>query len=345
MRNLQMQLTALRAWAVVLLCWALGNVALQAQEPVIIIYHPDALHPPVVGPQGVVPPHFSDAVPPQPAAPTEPPPDRPEPCPQPEALKFQDSLTSYTFLPASGDKAFGVQTFASTDRWVDLWGNPAWRIADSEFRCAIDYALHWWEGPDSPDAPPRLYDLYLNLLWHRRWGSVFTTEVGLAPGLSGDFRVTPPDMFRMRGRGVAFLALLEDLQLVGGVTYLDRNKVKALPVAGVLWQPDCNTMLRLVFPYPKAAYRIGSKWEWDYWLYVAGEYGGGAWDFKSDSGASDSVEYDDIRVMAGLECQRFGLAAGLVEVGYVFARRLRYQSFTPEFEPSNTLMLRVGWCY
>jgi hypothetical protein len=130
------------------------------------------------------------------------------------------------------------------------------------------------------------------------------------------------------------------------VTYLDRNKVKALPVAGLVWQPNRDLNLRLVFPYPKLAYRVGEQSDFHFWLYVAGEYGGGAWDFKSDSGASDSVEYDDIRVTLGLECRTHsGTPTGLIEVGYVFARRLRYQSFTPEFEPSDTVMARIGWTY
>lgn len=269
----------------------------------------------------------------------------PAPSPAPEGPHFDDTLSSYTFISAGGRKGFGIQTFQATDRWVDLWTDPEWRCHDSEWRFDLDYALHWWEGPTSPDAPPRLYDLYFNILLHQRWGEWFTTEVGIAPGLSGDFRVTPPDMWRMRGRAIGLLSLVEECQAVGGFTYLDRNKVKALPVAGLVWQPNCDLNLRLVFPYPKLAYRVGEKSDYHFWVYLTGEYGGGAWDFKSDSGASDSVEYDDIRVMLGLECHHLESHTGLVEVGYVFARRLRYQSFTPEFEPSDTVMARVGWTY
>ncbi len=90
------------------------------------------------------------------------------------------------------------------------------------------------------------------------------------------------------------------------------------------------------------------------WWYVAGEYGGGSWAVSRPilntmtgvrSEFDDEVDYNDIRILLGLEtfCH-YGLK-GLFEVGYVFNRKLDYVSNHFDFEPQETILVRGGLTY
>ena len=89
----------------------------------------------------------------------------------------------------------------------------------------------------------------------------------------------------------------------------------------------------------------------EWWWYVSGEYGGGAWTVtRSDDvlgtwpeDPKDSVDYNDIRVILGTEWTTLGGMNGFFEIGYVFQREIVYVSRVPvNFNPENTLMLRAG---
>jgi len=82
------------------------------------------------------------------------------------------------------------------------------------------------------------------------------------------------------------------------------------------------------------------------WLYVGGEFGGGAWAVERASGAPDELDVTDWRVFVGVERKIVGGLSRRVEVGYVFSRTLEYAS-DPDNEISldDTLMLRAGITY
>jgi hypothetical protein len=82
----------------------------------------------------------------------------------------------------------------------------------------------------------------------------------------------------------------------------------------------------------------------DLWLYGWGEYGGGSWTAQR-VGFNDQFDYNDIRFGAGLETFGYRGMHGYFEVAYAFNRQILYRSGTPNFYPSDTIMLRAGIDY
>ena len=77
----------------------------------------------------------------------------------------------------------------------------------------------------------------------------------------------------------------------------------------------------------------------DVWAYIAGEYGGGQWSIQHTNGSDDVVNYNDLRVMLGLEWFGINRWRGNLEVGYVFDRKIFYRN-GPEYDPGSTMMFR-----
>jgi hypothetical protein len=266
--------------------------------------------------------------------------DRTVPLPLVEAIRFDAA-----WLPDLGKHGLGVTEMElSTTLLVPCFGDAA------PLRLTPGFATRLWDGPDSstgagrPDMPPETYDLYLDFGWRPRLARWLFADMGITPGLYTDFREVNGDSFRLRGRGLAIVAFSEQLQLMAGALYVNRNKTKLLPAGGLLWTPDERTRFELVFPQPKISRQLSATETRQLWGYVAGEFGGGAWTVERAGGYGDSVDSSDIRVFLGLEWREAG-HKGRVEIGYVFNRRLDYVSATPEYHPGDTLMLRVGFTW
>ena len=104
-----------------------------------------------------------------------------------------------------------------------------------------------------------------------------------------------------------------------------------------------------LFPNPKLATRLSNFGSVEWWAYVRGEYGGGAWTVRRSFGGgfvNDSIDYNDLRVALGLEFIRPGGMTGLFEVGVAFDREIRYQEPTAMiFRPDPNVLLRAGLAY
>jgi hypothetical protein len=191
-----------------------------------------------------------------------------------------------------------------------------------------------------------VYDLYLDGLWEQRVADWLAFDLALSPGLYGDFRTTPPQAFRLRGHGYGLVSLTENFRLLGGVDYLNRDSVKLLPVGGILWEPGDGVQLQLVFPRPRVTWRLGEHDGATIWGYTGGEFGGGAWAFKNEHGGHRSVEYNDLRVVAGVESgSRYDGHQTHLEVGYVFGRKINFTDLTPDFTPRDTVLVSLWFSY
>lgn len=195
-------------------------------------------------------------------------------------------------------------------------------------------------GPD-PALPGAVYDLYLDVGWRPRLAEWLFADLGVTPGVYGDFRTTSADFFRLRGRGLAIVALSEKFQFVAGVLYVNRNQTKLIPAGGVLWRPNEWTDYQLVFPVPKAGKRLGVWGGNQAWAYLAGEFGGGTWAVERPGGRAGSVDYNDYRLVLGAEVRRSDGWNLKVEAGPVFGRELVFADGV-EYRPSGTWMARAG---
>jgi hypothetical protein len=111
-----------------------------------------------------------------------------------------------------------------------------------------------------------------------------------------------------------------------------------------LWRPNDDTRGDLVFPSPKLAHRLTTIGLTQWWGYVAGEFGGGTWSVERASGTGDTADYSDLRLLGGLEWVHGSGAKFHCEIGYVFGRKVRFAG-GPDFQPTDTLLLRAGFAY
>jgi hypothetical protein len=205
------------------------------------------------------------------------------------------------------------------------------------------FAVDWLQGPiaPAPDLPPQLYDAYLDTAWYPHPYDWLGFETGFRIGVYSDFHEMNRDSLRLMGRAAASLAVAPNMDIVLGAAYLDRLHVKILPVAGIYYRPTPDWDMYLVFPNPKVRKFMASVGTTKWWWYAAGEYGGGSWTVDRSIGP-DQIDYNDIRVIGGLEWETQSQIRGHVELGYVFDREILFRSGTPEFDPNDTFMFRVG---
>jgi hypothetical protein len=208
------------------------------------------------------------------------------------------------------------------------------------------FAFNFLEGPISggADLPAQLYDAYLDLAWYPRWYEWLGGELGFRTGVWSDFDHVNSDSVRLLGRGLASVALTPNLDILFGAVYLDRIDVKLLPAGGFYYRPTPEWDMYLVFPNPKVRRFVTSIGNTRWYAYGAGEYGGGSWTVHRDMTAiNDHIDYNDIRVIGGLEWETQSFIRGHIEVGYVWDREIIFVSgMPPSFTPDDTIMLRAG---
>jgi len=199
----------------------------------------------------------------------------------------------------------------------------------------------------SPDLPPRVYDAYLDLAWKPHLTPWLSGDIGGRADAATDFKSFNSHTIRWMGRGLGVLTFTPNFQLALGAIYLDRVDIKLLPAGGVVWTPTPDMRFDILFPNPKAAKRLRDIGTTEIWCYVAGEYGGGSWNVdRPVNDFNDEFDYNDIRVLAGLEFTRPSGCRGHFEVGYVFNRELFFDSqIPPPYKLDPTYMLRGGVSY
>lgn len=195
----------------------------------------------------------------------------------------------------------------------------------------------------SVDVPSPLYDVGVDFMWRKQFSDRWGLMVAARPAVSSDFK-TSEDGLRLTGRALATWQWLpERLSVLFGVVYLDRNDLPILPGAGLIWTPNPEWRLDLIFPRPKLARRLAFvPREREDWLYVSGSLGGRTWAVERLSETSDQLTLRDYRLSLGWERIRDGGSGIFAEVGYVFGRELEYEN-SPEVESfSDAAMIRAG---
>ncbi len=170
-------------------------------------------------------------------------------------------------------------------------------------------------------------------------------------GVYSDFSKVTAESIRYIGSGLGVVRISPQFQLKAGVFYLDRNLIKILPAGGLVWMPNADTQLDILFPNPKFSRRMTTYHDTEWWIYLRGEYGGNAWTVERVWGLPvdpkfQEVDYNDIRVALGLEFERLtGGLNGMFEAGVAFDRQIYYRSQTEQYDPSTTFFLRGGLAY
>lgn len=258
---------------------------------------------------------------------------------------FQKLIFNYTWItPGSTTRGFG-------DNELELKTILAFPIPSRKAPLVVTpgFAVHYLEGPLSPDLPPRVYDAYAQFRWRKRLNPRWAIDLAVTPGVYSDFRQGSDDALRISGHGGAMWTITSNFKLIGGVAYLDRPDLPFLPFGGILWTPHEDLRFELTAPRPKIAQRLhwaGTHHEAiEDWVYLAGQYGGGDWAVLRDSGETDELSYRDFRVILGLERKNLQGLDYSLEIGYLFGRRIEFTSDTPAFTPEDGMMLRGSVVY
>lgn len=158
-----------------------------------------------------------------------------------------------------------------------------------------------------------------------------------------DFDNLSSDSLRLTGRLVGWRRINEYMVGKLGVEYLDRIRLKLLPVFGIYANPNPDMKIDLAFPRSKVSHRIPNFNDFEGWAYVGAEYGGGSWAIDRLDGSEDQVDINDVRAYIGLEWIGPRRVTGFFDVGYVFERELVYRTDPINDVPiEDSVMIRSG---
>lgn len=255
---------------------------------------------------------------------------------------FQGFDLSATYLPDWNNAGLEVTELENSVTFALPF--PDWK---SPLLISPGFDAYLLSGPVSPDIPPGLYAASLEVRWLRQISERIMLNSSVKPGWFSDFQTNNTQAIRAPAQSFVIYEWNPELDLIAGIVYLDRNDVNLLPAAGVIWKPNSGVRIEAVIPRPGAFFRYRRTPRFEDWFTIAGEFGGGQWAVERADGADDVLSSRDYRIVSGIERKNLvGGAGGIVEFGYVFGRKYEYyQSDTPDFEPGNTLLARVGLNY
>ena len=228
---------------------------------------------------------------------------------------------------------------------------PNFLRGPTPLRVSPGFVFHWWDGPDSNvfpafDLPARAYSTYLAFDHITNPANNSGLETNFTIGYYSDFDNTSSDAIRMTSKLLGWQRL--NPYTIGklGIEYLDRVDVKLLPAVGVYMTPNPDLKLDLYFPKPKLSHRIPNFGDFEAWMYVGGEYGGGSWAIERRNGTLDQADINDVRAFIGMEWMGPRRVTGFFEFGYAFDREIVYRSNALNvLDLQDTLMLRSGLAF
>ena len=257
---------------------------------------------------------------------------------------FQKVNFTNTWLARMGNNGFGMDDMELSTVWGLPCPTRSWPLVITP-----GFAVHYLDGPAGANLPPRVYDAYTEFRWIPRLCQQLRADVAVSPGVYSDFEHSSSQSLRITGYGSGIWTWSPTLKIVLGAAYLDRRDVAILPIGGFIWKPCEETEFRLVFPQPKIARRI--YWTGAYnpdienWVYVAGELGGGSWAVQQPGPTEDVFTYRDYRLLLGTERKVSRGLCSQFEVGYIFGRKIEFDSSGARIYPGDTVLLRGGLRY
>ncbi len=268
---------------------------------------------------------------------------------------FQGPRFRHTWLPGT-DGFDGKQPNSLETNDSDLslvFAVPNFLNSSRPLYVIPSYSQHEWEGPTAigTDLPGSAFSGFIDSGWETNPQQTIGVELAARVGIFSAFDAINSESIRIQAKALGRLRLTPTSTLRAGVFYLDRNRIKLLPAAGILWTPNPDTRFDLFFPEPKLAHYVTSLGNSDVWWYLTGYYGGGAWTIKQTDGANDEIDINDVRLMLGLEFGksdqiRQGFRLGFIEAGYAFNRELLYRvRSASSLDLENSFVLRAGFAY
>lgn len=259
---------------------------------------------------------------------------------------FQDTGFRNTFLAGSDGAEVQMNEIeiSTSAYFMNFLGGA------SPLRMTPGFVFHLLDGPSAPveqDLPSHLYSAYLDFGMSPQFNPAFGVDLNFRTGVFSDFETVTTDSLRFMGSAVGVIRCSPATALKIGGAYIDRQRYKFMPAAGLLWTPNPQLRWDIFFPSPKLATYWRTSGNRQIWWYLSGEYGGGSWTIDREEepqqGASEKIDINDWRASIGLEWINLNRSYSFLEVGYVFDREI-YYTLVPDDTLSldDTIMVRGG---
>ncbi len=214
-----------------------------------------------------------------------------------------------------------------------------------------DFSLTQLVAPAAVDLPDELYDVSLGFDWMRHLSDCWMLRLAFASAYASDGENNSRNAWQFRGAVLGIRQWGETWQLVVGAVASGRRDFPVFPGVGAIWKPSPAFRLDLVFPQPRASWRVFDNGSRQQWLYFGGGISGGTWAYQQSGGLEDVLTYNEWRALVGWEwvpTPRPGalLTVGhklAVELGYGFAREFEFDRPRPALQLDDTLLLRTTW--
>ena len=156
----------------------------------------------------------------------------------PEILPFWlNRRASASWLAPSGSNGF-----AMTDVELSTSFAPWSRRHRRALLVTPGFGFHSWIAPSVLTLPARVFDTYIDVSWRSRLTERFGVNLGVTPGLYGDFNSFGSSVFQVTGWGLGEITITPKLTLLGGVAVVRQLKSHVLPVGRVMAHeppPNC----------------------------------------------------------------------------------------------------------
>lgn len=222
--------------------------------------------------------------------------------------------------------------------WTSLLGSHYLPATQKGGDLKFAFSLHWLNGPATVPLPPRLYDLSLN---YQRRGDIseyLSYDVAASIGLYTDFEDSAREGLRFPAHAVTALHANQELDLIFGVDFLDRDDYSLLPVLGLSLHSTTIRGLRmdLIFPRPRIEY----AWDSATRSYICGQLAGGTWDIEMPDSSQDVVTVREYRIAIGTESLNDDGDLVAFELGWLFNRAVEFRALPGTHDLGDTLLLQ-----
>jgi len=217
---------------------------------------------------------------------------------------------------------------------------------DNILGVAPGFRVDWIDAEPTVDIPSELYQFEVQFFYRRPIRDRLSAMAIVSPSIRSDL-TTSDNAFRVFALGLLNWEYIVDrLTLSVGAVYLGRADLPVVPALGLTWTPTRQTRLDLRFPSSRFSYRMakdGGRSE--QWAFVSLGLGGNTWAVTRDNQQTDELSLRDFRLTIGTENIVSGGGGWFVEGGYVFGRRIEYESDESEIDLGDALLLQGGWRY
>ncbi len=260
-----------------------------------------------------------------------------------QKMSFEDSF----ILGGSGNRSF-QQNDASAEI---TFGFPC-PEKSSPLLVSPGFGVHSFDAPQGLNMPAATYDIYTSISWLKPLNEKWTLNLGCTPGVYSDLQDSYSDSFRVSARAIGICNYSPTLKIMVGAAYTPNSPLgwPVMPFGGMIWTPSEDQRYDIMFPMLKYSRRVAlSKTADDKnvetWAYCGLGMGGGSWAFRREDGSDDTVTLRDFRFLIGVERKTVGGLTAHLETGYVFERKISFDSNTPNYYPDTAVMVRGGVTY